>query len=138
MKLCSITGSRKRISLAASAVAGSLSLVAGSASAQQYSYTQLDTLTPYQIVSSEGQCIEALPPGPDGRWVAQPKPCSTSRLQTFYLLNPGTVTDFVPQTQGGEGDDAVSNANAQIVLATDLDKPQRWALLPRRRPIRRS
>lgn len=119
MKPLSIKLSSNQVKLAACAVMGSLSLVTGSASAQAAppAYAPHADLTPYQIVSNDGKCLQASnEPDFFNGWTAQVADCSSSNLQKFYVLNEGSATDYVPKTDMGY------SSSVWIVLAPALDR----------------
>ena len=108
------------------ALAGTLSLMTGPAAAQ--TLTQHAELTPYQIVLSDGRCVEFLPLSGPKFWISLGT-CHTAGHvdQTFYVLDHSTDTSFVPQTDGEEFVPTPVNfstrpTNARIVLASAWDK----------------
>ena len=99
-----------RIKLAASALAGTLSLATGPASAQEVTYIPHPDLTPYQILTADGRCMQAsnMPTTQTG-WTPTFGPCEYwNNLQKFYVINVASVTDW-------------SSGPARFVLASTLD-----------------
>ena len=82
-------------------------------------------LTPYQIVSDDGRCLQSLfKPSHERIHEITLAACDEeSSLQKFYVLDNSaraSVTDFVPQTDGVPGPS--TGANARIVMAGPFDE----------------
>src|SRR5262245_23088877 len=112
MKLCIPNSLLNRNNVAIGAIIAALSLAAEPASAQ--AYIGHPQLTPYQLVSSDGRCLEF-------HIFPSTGSCNNIPVQIFYVVkNSDPLADFIPQTD--VVDAASPNTNARIISASEFDK----------------